>query len=101
MAVSKAKTLFSPPYVDREGSYGRDFYRETLGFGRVRKLEVLKPVVEVKFVDADLSTAYLHQDSHVDAVDNITDPVSAEDLARAGNLASQLIKYGSRINGGS
>lgn len=88
------QVFFSPPYVDRDHAYGRDFYWEKTGFGRVRKLDIVTPIEEVQFLDdPDLGTATFRapkEVSHIRMVDDIALSGELREAVFAGVLMAKL-----------
>lgn len=84
--------LLSPPRVDENGAYGRDFYWLAVGHGRIRKLDTLTPITEVQYHDQPdwpLATFKGNDEfNHVYMVDSIT--FSPEEAIMAGRLMAKM-----------
>jgi hypothetical protein len=83
--------LFSPTYLDAEGAYGRDFYWEQTGFGRIRKLAASVPIAEVQYIDdPNLGTA-TYKDLAGIGHDEIMNSIDSIRSAEQGVMAGRLI----------
>jgi hypothetical protein len=81
--MSEVEVALFPPDEGPSGEYGRDFYMEEVGFGRMEVRMGSIPLVRVEFLDTeDSKVIHLKAKSNLELSDAIDDEEIAAKIAR-------------------